>query len=331
MHGRARRLRIAGQPLVEALGRDLLVVEQLLVAEAHRQGIVHRDLKPANILLAANGTPKVTDFGLAKSLTVDSGLTRTDSIMGSPSYMAPEQAEGKAKLVGSAADVYALGAILYELLTGRPPFRGATILETLEQAKAIEPVPPSRLVPGLTRDIETIALKCLQKDPARRYESATALAEDLRRFHAGEPIIARPVPFWERGIKWARRRPAIAALFMTVGSLAARPGALLAILYKPEYGVGAAALPILVAGECCLALLGVACAILNAAGLSFIGLGVRPPMAEWGIMVAEGAAFMVSGEWWIAFFPGAALMVAVFCFNLLGDGLRDIVDPQRRT
>src|SRR6516164_6286994 len=150
--------------LVEALARG--------VAEAHRLGIVHRDLKPGNVLLATDGTPKIADFGLAKSLAGDSGLTRSDSIMGSPGYMAPEQAEGKAKQVGPLADVYALGAILYELLTGGPPFRGATVLEILEQAKTAEPVLPRRLLPGLPRDIETIALKCLQKDPAKRYESA---------------------------------------------------------------------------------------------------------------------------------------------------------------
>jgi WD40 repeat protein len=141
--------------------------------------------------------------------------------MGSPGYMAPEQAEGKAKQVGPLADVYALGAILYELLTGRPPFRGATVLETLEQVKTTEPVPPSRLVPGLPRDVETIALKCLQKEPGKRYDSTAALAADLHRFVAGEPIVARPVPPWERAIKWARRRPAIAALVVAVHVLLA--------------------------------------------------------------------------------------------------------------
>jgi eukaryotic-like serine/threonine-protein kinase len=135
--------------LIEALAHG--------IAEAHRLGVIHRDLKPANVLLAADGTPKVTDFGLAKSLTTDTGLTRSDSILGSPSYMAPEQAEGKTKQVGPLSDVYALGAILYELLTGRPPFRGATVLETLEQVKTTEPVPPSRLVPGLPRDVESPA------------------------------------------------------------------------------------------------------------------------------------------------------------------------------
>jgi WD40 repeat protein len=190
--------------LVEALARG--------VAEAHRLGIMHRDLKPANVLLAADGTPKITDFGLAKSLTGDSGLTQSGAIVGSPDYMAPEQAEGKSKEVGPLADIYALGAILYELLTGRPPFRGATVLETLQQARSAEPVPPSRLVPGLPRDVETIALKCLQKEPAKRYDSAAALAEDLRRFLGGEPIVARPVGPLARAWRWCRRHPGPASL-----------------------------------------------------------------------------------------------------------------------
>lgn len=190
--------------LVEPLARG--------VAEAHRLGIVHRDLKPGNILLAVDGTPKITDFGLAKSLASESGLTRTDSIMGSPGYMAPEQAEGNAKAVNLHADVYALGAILYELLTGRPPFRGATVMETLEQVRSTEPVPPSRLVPGVPRDAETIALKCLQKEPSKRYSSAASLAEDLRRFLEGKPIQARPVGPLERGWRWCRRNPVVATL-----------------------------------------------------------------------------------------------------------------------
>ena len=210
--------RLNGTPWPARRAAELIEPLARGVAEAHRQGIVHRDLKPGNVLLAADGTPKITDFGLAKSLAADSGLTRTDSIMGSPGYMAPEQAEGKTKQVGPLADVYALGAILYELLTGGPPFRGTTALEILDQVKNAEPVPPSRLVPGLPRDVETIALKCLQKEPEKRYDSATALAEDLRRFLGGEPIVARPVPIWERGWRWCRRNPLVA------GSLAGAAG-----------------------------------------------------------------------------------------------------------
>jgi WD40 repeat protein/tRNA A-37 threonylcarbamoyl transferase component Bud32 len=208
LDGTPRPPRAATQ-LVETLARAM--------AEAHRRGIVHRDLKPGNILLTPEGMPKVADFGLAKLLNIESGLTRTDAVLGSPSYMAPEQAEGKTKEVGPAADVYALGAILYELLTGRPPFRGATALETLAQVKSAEPVPPSRLVPGLPRDAETVALKCLQKDPAKRYGSAAALAEDLRRYQAGEPIVARPVGSAERAWRWCRREPTKASLVFALG------------------------------------------------------------------------------------------------------------------
>jgi WD40 repeat protein len=197
--------------LVEPLARG--------VAEAHRLGLVHRDLKPSNVLLSAEDVPKVSDFGLAKAVAADSGLTATGSILGTPSYMAPEQAGGKTREVGPAADVYALGAILYELLTGRPPFRGATVLETLEQVKAAEPVPPSRLVPRLPRDVETITLKCLQKDPDRRYESATALADDLRRYQAGAPILARPVGAVARAWRWCKRDPVTAGLVASIALL----------------------------------------------------------------------------------------------------------------
>jgi hypothetical protein len=182
------------------------------VAEAHRLGIIHRDLKPANILLGDDGTPKVADFGLAKSLESGSDLTRTDRVLGTPSYMAPEQAEGHTRTTGRAADIYSLGAIFYELITGRPPFKGATALETLAQVRTAEPVPPSRLVPGLARDAETIALKCLQKEPSRRYASAAELANDLHRFVAGEIIIARRAGPLERVWSWARRHRAVAAL-----------------------------------------------------------------------------------------------------------------------
>jgi WD40 repeat protein/tRNA A-37 threonylcarbamoyl transferase component Bud32 len=194
----------AAAPLIETVARA--------IQEAHRLGIVHRDLKPANVLLTADGTPKVADFGLAKWLGVETGLTRSSWIVGSPSYMAPEQADGKAGTVGPAADVYSLGAVLYELLTGRPPFKAATVLETLEQVKSAEPVSPIRLQPKLPRDLVTICLKCLEKEPARRYATAAELAEDLRRFGAGEVIRARPIGAARRGWRWCRRRPSLAAL-----------------------------------------------------------------------------------------------------------------------
>ncbi|MFO0880678.1 MAG: protein kinase [Gemmataceae bacterium] len=187
------------------------------MAFAHESGIVHRDLKPANILLTREGEPKITDFGLAKKLEEDSSATRAGTIMGTPSYMAPEQAEGRNDLVGPLSDVYALGAILYDLLTGRPPFKGATLLETLTQIRTTDPVSPARLDPKMPRDLETICLKCLLKEPKKRYQSARELAADLRRFLAGEPIQARPVSTLERTWKWCRRHPAAAGLIAMSG------------------------------------------------------------------------------------------------------------------
>jgi WD40 repeat protein len=201
--------KLAGNPMAARQATQLVEVLAQAVRAAHEQRVLHRDLKPANVLFAANGTPKITDFGLAKKLD-EQGQTATGAILGTPSYMAPEQAGGKK--VGPAADVYALGAVLYECLTGRPPFKGPTPLDTVFQVLSEEPVPPGQLVPTVPRDVETICLKCLQKEAVRRYESARSLAEDLQRFTAGKPVLARPIGRIGRFRRWCRRNPAVAAL-----------------------------------------------------------------------------------------------------------------------
>jgi WD40 repeat protein/tRNA A-37 threonylcarbamoyl transferase component Bud32 len=177
---------------------------------AHQQGIIHRDLKPSNVLLTEEGEPMLCDFGVAKLMTGSDVKTRSGTLLGTAEYMAPEQATA-GENVGPGADVYALGAILYTMLTGRPPFQGSNTLHILEQVRSQEPVPLRRLLPHLPLDLETICLKCLEKEVSHRYATAADLADDLRRFLSDEPIRARPAPVWERAWKWARRRPAGAA------------------------------------------------------------------------------------------------------------------------
>jgi WD40 repeat protein len=246
--GGSLRQHLNGAPLAARPAARFLETVARTVDAAHKQGIVHRDLKPGNILLknetavsreeterrgemAGDGAatessfaerpssfiPKITDFGLAKRLTAESlpegdCVTQVGSVLGTPSYMAPEQAAGEGDQAGPAADIYALGTSLYELLTGRPPFRAATPVDTILQVISLEPVPPSRLQPWVPRDLDTICLKCLEKNPRRRFATALELADELHRFINHKPIHARPTPFWERGMKWARRRPAAATL-----------------------------------------------------------------------------------------------------------------------
>jgi tetratricopeptide (TPR) repeat protein len=220
-----------GKPLPPFRAAALVETLARAVQHAHERGIVHRDLKPANILLAFSDAsqkrpgeqrfceasltgcvPKISDFGLAKRLDLPPGPTPTSAVLGTPSYMAPEQARRSSQPADARVDVWALGAILYELVTGRPPFLGDSVLDTLQQVARDEPVAPARLQPGCPRDLETIILKCLRKDPQRRYARALDLAEDCAAFQRGEPIRARATPSWERAAKWARRRPAAATL-----------------------------------------------------------------------------------------------------------------------
>jgi WD40 repeat protein len=220
----ARRLRNGPLPPTEAARLVELIARA--VHHAHRQGVVHRDLKPGNVLLTEDGAPKVADFGLAKRLEVGRGRTQSGEVLGTPGYMAPEQAAGRSKEVGPAADIYGLGALLYDLLTARPPFRGDTPLDTLLQVVRDDPVPPRRLNSSVPRDLETVCLKCLEKHPGRRYATAEALADDLRAVLDGRPTVARPLPLWERAARWARRRP----VFVLTGSAALLIGVVLLVV-----------------------------------------------------------------------------------------------------
>jgi tetratricopeptide (TPR) repeat protein len=235
---------LEGGSLADGLGRfrgDSRATARLLaeVAEAvhyaHQHGVLHRDLKPANILLDAAGRAHVSDFGLAKRLGAElpddmAGLTQTGDLVGTPSYMAPEQARGDTRAVTVATDVYGLGAILYELLTGQPPFRGDGVLDTLNRIQDQTPVAPRKLSPGVDRDLETICLKALEKEPERRYGNVQALADDLRRFLAGETIQARAVSPLSRAWRWCRRRPAMAGLLFAL--VAALVGGLAAVTWQ---------------------------------------------------------------------------------------------------
>jgi serine/threonine protein kinase len=228
--------KLEGTPLPPKQAAERVEALARAMHAAHQAGIVHRDLKPANVLLTEDGQLKITDFGLARKLD-QTGQTATGAIMGTPSYMAPEQAGGRSKEVGPAADVYALGAILYELLTGRPPFKAATAMDTIIQVVEQEPVAVRVLQPGVPRDLETICRKCLQKEPTKRYVSARALEEDLRRYLEGRPIVARPVGKAERSWRWCRRNPVVAGLSAAV-AVALMMGTAVATYYAVQARAG---------------------------------------------------------------------------------------------
>ncbi len=210
--GQSLSASLAGKPMPPRKAAELVAILARAVYAAHEQGIIHRDLKPNNILLAADGTPKICDFGLARHFEHAADCTQTNQIAGTPSYMAPEQVFGDPETQGPAVDVYALGTVLYETLTGRPAFLADNPLDTMQLVVRQQPVPPRQWQPKTPRDLETICLKCLEKPPGRRYVSTLALAEDLGRFLTGAPIRARPVGSVERGWRWCRTHPSGAAL-----------------------------------------------------------------------------------------------------------------------
>ena len=208
--GESLAARLTRGPVPPDEATALLLKIARAVAYAHGRGIVHRDLKPANILVDAAGEPRITDFGLAKRADSEDGLTVTGQILGTPSYMSPEQAVGRTDAVGPLSDVYSLGAVLYDLLTARAPFRAASAWATVAQVIEEDPVPPRLLNSAVDTDLQTICLKCLQKNPLNRYGSADELADELERRLRGEPIVARPVSDYERLKRWCRRKPALA-------------------------------------------------------------------------------------------------------------------------
>ncbi len=219
VEGASLQARLIDGPLPPAEAAEITAQIAEAVHHAHQHGVIHRDLKPSNVLLDVAGHPRVTDFGLAKQVEGDSDLTATGQILGTPSYMPPEQAAGKLERINEKSDVYSLGGVFYALLTGRPPFQAGNAVDTLMQVMDTEPVSPSQLNAAIPIDLETICLKCLQKEPERRYASAEEVSADLKRYLGGEPILARPVGRLEKTWKWCRRNAAVASLLATCAAL----------------------------------------------------------------------------------------------------------------
>jgi serine/threonine-protein kinase len=239
LEGGSLEQRLSAHPPTPRQAAELVRTLAAAIHYAHERHIVHRDLKPANILLTADGTPKIADFGLAKRLDQTLAQTRTGSVLGTPSYMAPEQAEGRVSRIGPATDVYALGAILYRMLTGRPPFEAATLLETLDRVRADEPVAPRSVNRDVPADLEIICLKCLQKDPAARYASARELADDLQRFLDGEPIHVRAPGLVDRlksTLNRSRRIPEMRGVVWGIRILAPLPFLTQVVVFILAYG-----------------------------------------------------------------------------------------------
>ena len=236
-------VRLTPKPIRQAA--ELIAKVARTVHYAHEHGILHRDIKPGNILLDAKGEPHLTDFGLARLIESESSVTQTLDVLGTPSYMAPEQAVGNNAAVSSATDVYGLGAVLYQLLTGHPPFAGGTTYETIKLLEDTDPLPPRQLNPKVDRDLSTICLKCLEKDPKCRYSSALALAEDLERWVKREPILARRTGIFSRGKKWVQRNPTSALLAACLVALAAAAGWIVweSELIRQPLATGIAVLP----------------------------------------------------------------------------------------
>ena len=241
INGGTLKHQLSGRPHSAKSAARLLITLARAVHYAHQQGIIHRDLKPANVLMSADGTPKITDFGLAKQLRLISDLTDAGFVVGTPDYMAPEQARGKT--VGPASDIHALGMLLYELLTGKPPFVGDSDEEIMQLVVRLDPLPPSRIIAQVPRDLETICMKCLEKQPSKRYATAAALAEDLERFLAGQDVAARQLSRVEQVTRWIRRNQVATGLAAAVVFLLTGLVVLFALYLHAEAGLRSSGAP----------------------------------------------------------------------------------------